>query len=127
MKLPSSSAQSHTANLFNHIFLFCYSEISHEMRRWYVELSGSHACTIEDGLLIFLTIADMFLNIPNLIHVLLGGTVPIYRASVRAYDSVTVNATDPANRLTMSNDLLIGARFCHSQPIRDKRSKWCVI
>lgn len=67
---------------------------------------------------------DMFLNIVNLVHVLLGGTVPVYAATLSQYDRVTVNATDPANRLTMSSDLLIGARFCHAPPIRDRRSKW---
>lgn len=70
---------------------------------------------------------DTFVNLPNLIHVLLGGTVPIYKATLKEYDNLNVMVKNPSNRLMMPNDLLIGSRFCHSRPIRDVESKWWVI
>lgn len=68
---------------------------------------------------------DMFVNIPNLIHVLLGGTVPIYKATLKAYDKFSVMFRDNANRLMMTKELLLGSKFCFSRPIRYK-SKWYV-
>lgn len=67
---------------------------------------------------------DSFVNIPNLVHFLLGGTIPVYEATLHQYNAQTVDALSPKNRLTRYENLLIGARFCHSKPIIDYRSKW---
>lgn len=67
---------------------------------------------------------DTFVNVPNLLHVLLGGTVPIYNATVQEYDQLTVKVTSPINRLTQLDKLLVGSRFCNSKPIANISSKW---
>lgn len=69
---------------------------------------------------------DTFVNVPNLVHILLGGTVPIYNATLQRYDAQTVRILSSKNRLSQSTDLLIGTRFCKSKPISDFRSKWYV-
>lgn len=69
---------------------------------------------------------DTFVNVPNLIHFLLGGTVPIYNATLQLYNEQTVRILSSKNRLNQYEDLLIGYRFCKSKPILDFRSKWCV-
>lgn len=67
---------------------------------------------------------DTFVNLPNLIHFLLGGTVPIYDATLKEYDQYTVLARNSLNRLKVTNNLLIGSRFCHTKPIGNASSKW---
>lgn len=61
---------------------------------------------------------DTFVNVPNLLHVLLGGTVPVYNATVQEYDQLTVKVNSSINRLTQQHEnLLLGSRFCNSKPI----------
>lgn len=67
---------------------------------------------------------DTFVNVPNLIHVLLGGTVPIYKATVGEYDDRTMKVLSPINRVTKTKNLLLGRKFCNSKPIVDTNSKW---
>uniref|UniRef100_A0A182VZX8 ZZ-type domain-containing protein n=1 Tax=Anopheles minimus TaxID=112268 RepID=A0A182VZX8_9DIPT len=67
---------------------------------------------------------DTFVNVPNLLHVLLGGTVPLYKAAISFYDTNTVAVKSPKNRLTVGKHLLTGFLFCDAKPIGDTSSKW---
>ncbi|CRK96359.1 CLUMA_CG009776, isoform A [Clunio marinus] len=67
---------------------------------------------------------DTFVNVPNLIHVLLGGTVPVYNATVSVNDKLSINARSARNRLSEGKNLLLGFKFCSAKPVRDVRSKW---
>lgn len=67
---------------------------------------------------------DTFVNIPNLLHVLLGGTVPVYNATIQEYDQHSVQAKMGSNRLNQYEELLLGLRFCNSKPIANISSKW---
>lgn len=67
---------------------------------------------------------DTFVNVPNLLHVLLGGTLPIYNDTYFFHDDVSVNVLSPKNRIVKSKYLLLGCKFCESKPIVDVKSKW---
>lgn len=67
---------------------------------------------------------DTFVNVPNLLQVLLGGTVPLYKASIPFYDRNTVAVRSPKNRLVEARRLLTGFLFCEAKPITDTSSKW---
>lgn len=67
---------------------------------------------------------DTFVNVPNLLHVLLGGTVPLYKAAISFYDTNTVAVKSPKNRLVPGKHLLTGFLFCDAKPIGDTSSKW---
>ncbi|XP_021710734.1 uncharacterized protein LOC5568339 isoform X1 [Aedes aegypti] len=67
---------------------------------------------------------DTFVNVPNLLHVLLGGTVPVYKASIPFYDKNTIDVKSAKNRLTEVKRLLTGFLFCEAKPIVDTSSKW---
>ena len=67
---------------------------------------------------------DTFISVPNLLHVLLGGTLPVYNATVSFYDQHTVNAKNKKNRLAQQKQLLMGFLFCEVRPIADMTSKW---
>lgn len=67
---------------------------------------------------------DSFVNVPNLIHVLLGGTVPVYKSTVSFHDKLSVNARSSRNRLAENKYLLMGYKFCSAKPISDVTSKW---
>lgn len=61
---------------------------------------------------------DSFINIPNLIHVLNGGTIPVYNATTSFYDNSN-------NRLIANDDILIGCLFEYVRPTNeDFNSKW---
>lgn len=67
---------------------------------------------------------DTFINLPNLIHVLLGGTVPLYNASVSFHDRDSVLVKAKKNRLVDTKNLLLGHLFCGVKPVSDVSSKW---
>ncbi|XP_050072169.1 uncharacterized protein LOC126560052 [Anopheles maculipalpis] len=67
---------------------------------------------------------DTFVNVPNLLHVLLGGTVPLYEATYSFYDTKTVAVKSAKNRLIPGKHLLTGFLFCDAKPISDTSSKW---
>lgn len=69
---------------------------------------------------------DSFVNVPNLIHFLLGGTIPVYSATLHHYNEQTVRTRLPINRLKYHTDILVGSLFCHVKPISNYRSKWWV-
>lgn len=64
---------------------------------------------------------DTFVNVPNLIHVLLGGAIPIYNATTAIYDD------DAGKILSVSEDLLMGHNLCRQilcPPDRNADSKY---
>lgn len=67
---------------------------------------------------------DMFVVVPNLVHFLLGGTVPIYNATCSDYNNRTIQTLDATNRMEITENLLIGRRRDLSHPIRKKNHKW---
>lgn len=67
---------------------------------------------------------DSFINVPNLLHVLLGGTLPVYKATISFYDKLSVNVKNPKNRLVENKQVLLGYKFCSAKPISDVTSKW---
>lgn len=67
---------------------------------------------------------DTFVNVPNLLQVLLGGTVPVYKASIPFYDKNTIDVRSSKNRLAEVKRLLTGFLFCEAKPIGDTSSKW---
>ena len=67
---------------------------------------------------------DTFVNIPNLVHVLMGGTIPVYNNTIKEYDQETVKVISSKNRLHQFTNLLLGSRFCNSKPISNISSKW---
>lgn len=69
---------------------------------------------------------DLFLNVPNLIHILLGGTVPVYKSTISFYDKLSVDALDERNRLVDTEDLLLGFKHCSAKPVTDVKSKWII-
>lgn len=62
---------------------------------------------------------DTFLNVPNLMHVLMGGTVPIYRDTLQLYTNEMVRRKSWADSTS-----LMGFLFKNARPIRDIASKW---
>lgn len=66
---------------------------------------------------------DTFVNIPNLLHILLGGTIPVYNSTIEFFDPITIKVLSPSNRLITKN-LLTGYLFCMVKPIADITSKW---
>lgn len=64
---------------------------------------------------------DTFLNLPNLMHVLLGGTVPIYEDTLKLYTGGTMQQR---NSMQLGSSSLMGFLFRNAKPIRDVTSKW---
>lgn len=71
---------------------------------------------------------DNFLNVPNLIHYLLGGTVPFYDATLNRHkdqnNQNVMDTLDPKNRLTQHENLLVGSLLCHIKPCTVLHDKW---
>jgi beta-1,3-galactosyltransferase 1 len=67
---------------------------------------------------------DSFVNVPNLIHILLGGTLPVYKSTLQYYDKDTVQVTKSRNRILDNKHLLLGYKFCKARKIVDVTSKW---
>lgn len=90
-------------------------------------------CSIYSIYLFFLTFTvrfvmkcddDTFVVLFNLIHYLLGGTIPVYAATLHHYNQRTVRTHSSINRLKYHKDILVGSLFCHVKPISNYRSKW---
>lgn len=67
---------------------------------------------------------DTFVNVPNLLHSLLGGSVPVYIASLIQNDGHMASAKGISFPNSMQKRLLIGHRFCQSKPVDDIDDKW---
>lgn len=69
---------------------------------------------------------DMFVNVPNLIHFLLGGTVPALNATLPHFNYQTVRTWLPINRFKYHENVLVGLLFCRHIPIMNHYNKWWV-
>lgn len=67
---------------------------------------------------------DTFVNVPNLVHVLLGGTVPLYEATKGAFKKDADDALSSNNPLRNITDLLFGCLYINAKAVRDKVNKW---
>ncbi|XP_059614392.1 beta-1,3-galactosyltransferase 1-like [Phlebotomus argentipes] len=67
---------------------------------------------------------DVFLNVPNLLHILMGGIVPVYNDTLSFYDLSSLVATRKRTAVVEPQRLLMGFLFCHAKPIADVTSKW---
>lgn len=67
---------------------------------------------------------DTFINMPNLLQILLGGTIPVYNATIGFHDRDSILVKKAKNRLPDSRLLLLGHLFCGVKPVADTGSKW---
>lgn len=67
---------------------------------------------------------DVFVNVPNLLHILLGGIVPVYNDTLSFYDLTNLMATRKKTAIVEPKKLLMGFLFCRAKPIADVTSKW---
>ncbi|XP_052838484.1 beta-1,3-galactosyltransferase 1 [Drosophila gunungcola] len=67
---------------------------------------------------------DTFVNVPNLLHFLLGGTIPLYNDTLEYHDRSNYMVTAAHNRLIASSEVLYGHQFCNVVPVNDVNSKW---
>lgn len=67
---------------------------------------------------------DTFVNVPNLIHFLLGGTIPALNATLQHYNYRTVRTWLPMNRFKYHSNVLVGLLLCHHKPITNPNIKW---
>uniref|UniRef100_A0A1L8E185 Hexosyltransferase n=3 Tax=Nyssomyia neivai TaxID=330878 RepID=A0A1L8E185_9DIPT len=67
---------------------------------------------------------DVFVNVPNLLHILLGGIVPVYNDTLSFYDLANFLATRKKTAVLDPRHLLMGFLFCRAKPIADVTSKW---
>ena len=67
---------------------------------------------------------DMFVVVPNLVHVLLGGTIPLYDATLSLLNNRTRRTLDPTNRMETTENLLMGYLMSGYYPNRDITSKY---
>ncbi|XP_017040744.1 beta-1,3-galactosyltransferase 1 [Drosophila ficusphila] len=67
---------------------------------------------------------DTFVNVPNLLHFLLGGTVPVNNVTAYYHYRDTYMATWRRTRLTEIKDVMYGRQFCNVHPITNKLNKW---
>lgn len=68
---------------------------------------------------------DTFVHIPNVLHYLLGGTLPIYEKVKQFYNFLEANPISYKNRLNITKKLLMGFAFC-SVPARSGRDLWYI-
>lgn len=67
---------------------------------------------------------DTFVNVPNLIHILLGGTMPLYDVTKDVFNEDAADPLSSNNRLTNFTDLLFGCLYTNVRAIRDSDNKW---
>ncbi|XP_030388530.1 beta-1,3-galactosyltransferase 1 [Scaptodrosophila lebanonensis] len=67
---------------------------------------------------------DTFVNVPNLLHFLLGGTLPLYNDTLEYYDVLTAMVMSPENRLNATKGIMRGHQFCSARPVSNVTNKW---
>lgn len=67
---------------------------------------------------------DTFVNVPNLLHFLLGGTVPLYNETLDYYDSNSYQTLSDLNRLNATVNYMVGYMFCRAPVLSNVKSKW---
>lgn len=104
-------------------FLF-FEQLLSSTVKWHLKMLCWHFRFLIAAKFVMKCDDDTFVNVPNLMHFLLGGTIPVYDATLREYDQRTVLARNSPNRMRVTENLLIGARFCHAKPVGNISSKW---
>uniref|UniRef100_A0A336LD06 Hexosyltransferase n=1 Tax=Culicoides sonorensis TaxID=179676 RepID=A0A336LD06_CULSO len=69
---------------------------------------GSKSCLSDSVKFYIKTDDDIFLNVPNLIHTLIGGTIPAYSSLKYFYNDRTIDVLNTKNRIEMKKGLLMG-------------------
>ncbi|XP_016985841.1 beta-1,3-galactosyltransferase 1 [Drosophila rhopaloa] len=69
---------------------------------------------------------DSFINVPNLLHFLLGGTIPLYTDTVDYHFQNTYKVMSPWNRFNASGVVMYGHKFCNMEVDVDVKSPWYV-
>ncbi|EDV56407.1 beta-1,3-galactosyltransferase 1 [Drosophila erecta] len=67
---------------------------------------------------------DTFVNVPNILHFLLGGTIPVNAATARFHFGNTYDVTSLRKRLTARREMMYGLAYCNVSPIKNKLNKW---
>lgn len=67
---------------------------------------------------------DVFVNVPNLIHYLLGGTIPALNGTLQYYNKQTVHTHLEMNRFKFQENTVVGFLLCRPKPITDYENKW---
>nr|XP_017010972.2 beta-1,3-galactosyltransferase 1 [Drosophila takahashii] len=67
---------------------------------------------------------DTFVNVPNLLHFLLGGTIPLYKDTVGYHFRTTYKVMSPWNRLSATDEVMYGHKFCNMEANFDASSPW---
>lgn len=67
---------------------------------------------------------DTFINLPNLVHYLLGGTIPMYYDTLKLYGILPFRLVRNNNRLTAEKNYLMGYLFSSAKPVSNISSKW---
>ncbi|XP_052838485.1 beta-1,3-galactosyltransferase 1 [Drosophila gunungcola] len=67
---------------------------------------------------------DTFVNVPNLLHFLLGGTIPLNEVTANYHYLNTYRVTSSRNRLTARKEVMYGRQYCNVPPIANKFNKW---
>lgn len=65
---------------------------------------------------------DTFVNVPNLIHYLLGGVIPAYSAATNYREDLikeSEKSSESLDRITNYKELLVGFELIQSEPHRD--------
>ncbi|XP_016985840.2 beta-1,3-galactosyltransferase 1 [Drosophila rhopaloa] len=67
---------------------------------------------------------DTFVNVPNLLHFLLGGTIPVNEVTANYHYLKTYRVTSARKRLTARREVMYGRQYCNVRPITNKYNKW---
>lgn len=67
---------------------------------------------------------DTFVNLPNLLHYLLGGTVPMYYDTLHLYGIKPLKILHDGYYLKSVDNFLVGYLFCGAKPVSNISSKW---
>lgn len=68
---------------------------------------------------------DTFVNVPNLLHYLLGGTIPIYNATLNFIEDMigdNERTLESVNRLNDYKNLLVGFELTHPEVVHGNKS-----
>ncbi|XP_017069418.1 beta-1,3-galactosyltransferase 1 [Drosophila eugracilis] len=67
---------------------------------------------------------DTFVNVPNVLHFLLGGTIPVNKITANYHYANTYKVTLPIKRLTARTEVMYGRQYCNVPPLTNKLNKW---
>ncbi|XP_039484067.1 beta-1,3-galactosyltransferase 1-like isoform X1 [Drosophila santomea] len=67
---------------------------------------------------------DTFVNVPNILHFLLGGTIPVNAFTAGFHYGNTYDVTSWRKRLTARREIMYGRAYCNVAPVANKFNKW---